>query len=222
VTIPGGSNSTTVTITGTDAGFTTANQDVIVGDNERPYQYQRNPLDVDASGGVFALDALKIINIINEIGVGDAATIMASYTGPVIYPDTNGDNFITAADVLDVINFLNQPAPPVGGRGRSGRSPVLGSSANQPASCRFGGPGDRGRKRPPQDGRRCPEQQAAPTGTTPSTTWPRNKSNGGRNRRLRLIPLSSWERAGARAFGIGLCLRQGEEVSDTEKLGIHG
>jgi hypothetical protein len=101
-----------VTITGSAAGFTPASGNIIVGDNERPFQNQRNPLDVDASGGVFALDALKIINIINEIGVGDAAVIMASYSGPPIFPDTNGDNFITANDVLLVINFLNIPPPP--------------------------------------------------------------------------------------------------------------
>lgn len=107
-----GDGPQTVTITGTAAGFATANGDILVGDNERPFQNQRNPLDVDVSGGVFALDALKIINVINEIGTGDAATIMASYSGPPIFPDTNGDNSITANDVLLVINFLNIPPPP--------------------------------------------------------------------------------------------------------------
>lgn len=107
-----GDGPQTVTITGTAAGFAAANGNILVGDNERPFQNQRNPLDVDASGGVFALDALKIINIINEIGVGDEATIMASYSGPPIFPDTNGDNFITANDVLLIINFLNLPPPP--------------------------------------------------------------------------------------------------------------
>jgi hypothetical protein len=134
VTIPGGSNSTvftvtavddavaigdgpqTVTITGSAAGFSNATQNITVGDDERPYQYQRNVLDVDVSGLVVPLDALKVVNLLNSIGAGPAAIVMASYSGPTIYPDTNGDNFITANDVLDVINFLNIQ-PPVGGEG---------------------------------------------------------------------------------------------------------
>jgi hypothetical protein len=130
VTIPGGQNSFTftisavddalldgpqnVTITGSAAGFSNGVATVIVGDNELPYQYQRNVLDVDASGGVFALDALKVINLLNGPGSGPAAIIMASYVGPPIFPDTNGDNFITANDALLVVNFLNLPPPPTG------------------------------------------------------------------------------------------------------------
>ncbi|MFN0018151.1 MAG: Ig-like domain-containing protein [Pirellulaceae bacterium] len=130
VTIPGGSSTfvftisavddalldgpQNVTITASAAGFSSGVGNAVVGDNELPYQNQRNVLDVDASGGVFALDALKVINVLNEIGTGLASVIMASYVGPTIYPDTNGDNSITANDVLLVVNFLNLPPPPAG------------------------------------------------------------------------------------------------------------
>lgn len=121
-----GDGPRTVAITGSASGFAGASANIIVGDNERPYQNQRNPLDVDASGGVFSIDALKIINVINEIGIGDAATIMASYSGSQIFPDTNGDNFISPNDVLLIINYLNAPPPPpAGGEGEAEDFPVL-------------------------------------------------------------------------------------------------
>ncbi len=125
-----GDGPQTVTISGTAASFTPATADIIVGDNERPYQNQRNILDVDVSGAVVALDSLKIINLLNGIGSGDAATIMASYVGPPIFPDTNGDNSITPNDVLLVINYLNIQPPPGGeGEGEARTARVLSPAA---------------------------------------------------------------------------------------------
>lgn len=122
-----GDGPQTVTITGSAASFTPATRDITVGDNERPYQNQRNVLDVDVSGQVVPLDSLKVVNLLNGIGAGPATTVMASYSGPPIFPDTNGDNFITANDVLNVINFLNLPIAP-GGEGE-GEAPAIFSPA---------------------------------------------------------------------------------------------
>ncbi|MCE9527153.1 MAG: hypothetical protein K8R36_13990, partial [Planctomycetales bacterium] len=65
-----------------------------------------------------------VINILNDIGSGPASVIMASYVGPTIYPDTNGDNSITPNDVLLIVNYLNS-LPPPGGEGEAAESVVF-------------------------------------------------------------------------------------------------
>src|SRR5690606_36540114 len=80
-------------------------------DNPPPPSHQ-NPdssLDVNADGFISPIDALLIINIINERAVsGSGATIpTSSLPPPPPYVDTDGNNLITPNDVLQVINYLN-------------------------------------------------------------------------------------------------------------------
>ena len=97
----------TVAISVSSAGYVGDAKNVLVADNERPYQNPRNNVDVDGTTFVTPLDALLIVNILNSLGRGPAATIMASYTGPAQFPDTNGDNQISPLDALLIINYLN-------------------------------------------------------------------------------------------------------------------
>jgi len=62
------------------------------------------PTDSTADGMVTALDALVVINYLNEFGSG---TIHGDVTGEY-FLDVNGDNTITALDALVVINRLNE------------------------------------------------------------------------------------------------------------------
>lgn len=95
------------TITAAAPGFSADAKEVLVADDERPYQNPREALDVNGDTFVSPLDALLIINVMNTFGMGEAAVIMAQYQGPAIFPDTTGDNFISPLDALLVINTLN-------------------------------------------------------------------------------------------------------------------
>jgi hypothetical protein len=80
-----------------------------------------NPYDVTADGLVSALDALVIINYLNQFATG---------TQPIpepdtFYPDINGDYVVSPLDVLWAINHLNLMTT---GEGEGG---LVGSSAAQ-------------------------------------------------------------------------------------------
>ncbi|MGE0758627.1 MAG: GEVED domain-containing protein [Pirellulaceae bacterium] len=71
----------------------------------------RNPnlgMDVDNSGHVVPLDALIIINELNRNGPHALPNPPTSPVPP--YLDANGDTFVTALDVLAVVNYLNSVA----------------------------------------------------------------------------------------------------------------
>jgi hypothetical protein len=111
------------TITVAAPGFSADAQEILVADDERPYQNPREALDVNGDTFVSPIDALLIINIMNSVGIGEAAVIMAQYQGPAQFPDTSGDNFISPLDALRVINRLNAPD------GESGEGESLSSAA---------------------------------------------------------------------------------------------
>jgi hypothetical protein len=71
-----------------------------------------NPLDSSGDGFVTPLDALVVINFLNQSGAG-ADPLSLRLTK---YLDTSGDGFISAIDALLVINRLNSPpsAAPAG------------------------------------------------------------------------------------------------------------
>ena len=127
----------TVTITASAAGHASVNKNLIVSDNETPFQNPRHPLDVTGDGFIVAGDVLAVINIINEIGTGAVGIIMPQYSGPPIFPDTSGDNVISALDALLVINYLNNPPPP-GGEGEfdafAASAPAVSVSAGSVSS----------------------------------------------------------------------------------------
>jgi hypothetical protein len=118
------------TVTGTiaDPNYTRAvaipSITVSVADDDAPFQNQNNPLDVNDSGIVSAIDALTIINYINVFGGATGNITLVKGQLPVpdptgggkgkgLFLDTSPDNMVSAGDVLAVINYLN--AHPTGG-----------------------------------------------------------------------------------------------------------
>jgi hypothetical protein len=85
-----------------------------------PWQNEANAADANADGSVAPVDALVIINYINEKG-----TIQLPVPPPtaiVFYYDTNGDGFVSPVDVLIIINLLN--ATPLAGEGEFSLPPL--------------------------------------------------------------------------------------------------
>lgn len=84
--------------------------------------------DVNDSGFVSPLDALQIINVLNQ--GGGSVSLQPPPAGLSLppYPDVNGDGFVTPIDALEVINALNRLS---GARGASGEEV---SSAYVPSS----------------------------------------------------------------------------------------
>ncbi|MEM9644458.1 MAG: dockerin type I domain-containing protein, partial [Planctomycetota bacterium] len=77
--------------------------------------------DVTADGFVTALDALRVINLLNRQSSGSTGGIPISELGftPPDYVDVNGDGSITALDALLVINRLNRQNNSFGGEGEA-------------------------------------------------------------------------------------------------------
>lgn len=78
--------------------------------NQSRYQ---NPIasmvtDVNADGAISALDALRIINLLNQRLTGSASSLPVDAIGspPPDYVDVSGDGFVSAFDALLVINAL--------------------------------------------------------------------------------------------------------------------
>ena len=59
----------------------------------------RSSIDVNADGGVSAVDALMVINSLNDSAEGESRSVLS---------DVNGDGQVTALDALQVINYLNE------------------------------------------------------------------------------------------------------------------
>ncbi len=99
----------TVQIDASAAGYESGTLDVTVLDDDRafPWQSPRNPLDVNDSGQVTAIDALLVINGLNSRMV--LTPELPDPFIPVAYVDVNGDGFLTPIDALLVINELNSP-----------------------------------------------------------------------------------------------------------------
>jgi hypothetical protein len=81
-----------------------------------PWHNAGSPLDVNGDGRVTPLDALLVINRLNQSGPGamEPLSINRSNAGsaepsfaPTYYPDVNGDRRVTPMDALLVINALN-------------------------------------------------------------------------------------------------------------------
>lgn len=71
------------------------------------WQNSALPLDVNRSGSVEPLDALILINDINQSGMRSLGARPADYRGPLL--DPNGDGNLGVMDVLLVINSFNFP-----------------------------------------------------------------------------------------------------------------
>ena len=70
------------------------------------WQNAVNRLDVNLSGMIEPLDALIVINYINEHGTGAMESKPVNYSGPLM--DVNGDGSMSPLDALLVINSLNR------------------------------------------------------------------------------------------------------------------
>ena len=57
------------------------------------------------------LDVLILINWINTKGSGTVPTSTPNPADSALFPDVNGDNFISPIDVLAVINYINGRPP---------------------------------------------------------------------------------------------------------------
>jgi hypothetical protein len=94
----------------TKVGVDFANRSSVVGSWRNP----NNPLDFDDNGGVFPLDALLIINELNQPVYRDPITgALPEPPAPIpAYFDVDGDGFVVPTDAILVINFLNSNQNP--------------------------------------------------------------------------------------------------------------
>ncbi len=91
---------------------------IVVLAHPLPWQNEANATDANADGSVSPVDALVIINYINEHGSGSLP--VPPPTAIVLYYDTNGDGSVSPVDVLMIINLLNSNLP-----GTEGENSVL-------------------------------------------------------------------------------------------------
>ena len=81
-----------------------------------PWQNHIQPCDADSDGLVKPLDVLLLINSINVQGSRRLVIPPVRPDVPPVYYDVTGDNYLTAQDVLVIVNYLNHP-PLVAGEG---------------------------------------------------------------------------------------------------------
>ena len=96
----------------------------------RPWRNGADPLNVDNVDGIVGLDALLVVNEINNRLFSDPVTGAILIPAPTaqfpFFLDTNGDGFITGIDALLIFNWLNtHPLPSPEGEGE------LSSSAQE-------------------------------------------------------------------------------------------
>lgn len=114
-----------VTNSATPPQQVSARFDLKVDPNPTPWRNPTKPLDVSNDGVVVPLDALVLINLLN-----DSTSNLLEDNGSLpearprvtslAYLDANGDGFCTPIDVLKIINFLNG----VGGESEFGKAPA--------------------------------------------------------------------------------------------------
>ncbi|MBC8352364.1 MAG: FG-GAP repeat protein [Planctomycetes bacterium] len=105
-----GSALVTVIVREPDGDSVTRTFLVSIGEDGEVWQNPTNARDVDDSGFVVPLDALIIINELNNPQFRDASgrlPLPPPAGSPPPYLDVNGDAHVTPLDVLIVINFLN-------------------------------------------------------------------------------------------------------------------
>lgn len=71
-----------------------------------PHQNRSNPMDVYGDGSASSADALLVINALNA--GGPRTELSATSKSPPPYCDVNGDDSLTATDVLEIVDFLQQ------------------------------------------------------------------------------------------------------------------
>ena len=91
----------------------TSGQALLLVQKVSPWQSAINKLFVDPDSDTTAIDVKLVIDELNEKNYSGAdgalpETLPPGYTGPLF--DTNGDGFLTAADAIPIINYLNDLA----------------------------------------------------------------------------------------------------------------
>jgi hypothetical protein len=105
--------------------------------SQKPWSNPVDPVDVDNSGDVSALDALIVINMLNS-PKGSHKLPPPTSARPIDYfYDTNGDGDVSPIDVLVVINHLNSRPLAQGGEGESVELVAQVPAAFPPASPEF-------------------------------------------------------------------------------------
>ncbi|QDS93136.1 Dockerin type I repeat protein [Roseimaritima multifibrata] len=90
--------------------FDVAEIEISVAAGESPFQNGSNPYDVNADGYVSPIDALGVINTLNQMSRSVAQGESFGSSVRKFFADVNGDSAITPIDALGVINFLNRQA----------------------------------------------------------------------------------------------------------------
>lgn len=89
-----------------------------------------NPFDVDGNGRIEPIDALRVLNVIAEYGMGEAPVLSDQIRH---FVDTSGDNQVQPLDALRVLNHLarrNTPLEPEG-EGVLAGAPVPGETDDE-------------------------------------------------------------------------------------------
>jgi hypothetical protein len=89
-------------------------------------------LDVDNDGSVTPLDALVIVNFLNQFG--NQSSFSEEARALNYFLDTNDDSTVAPLDVLLVINYLNTLGNLGGGEGEASAAPLHSNSANDSTS----------------------------------------------------------------------------------------
>jgi large repetitive protein len=99
----------------------------VLGINDPPHQNVANPADVSGDDLVSPLDALLVINVINNHGAG----AIPAGTPANLFIDVNADGLLTAGDALGVVNVLNSAS--VGAESGEGEDAVTLPLAVEPS-----------------------------------------------------------------------------------------
>ena len=106
--------------------------------NQPPFRNLGDALNVDGVGGIVGLDALLVVNEINNRLFSDPVTGTILIPAPTAqfpyFPDTSGDGFITAIDAPLIFNWLNaHPAPGPSGEGEAAGRATQDLAADDPS-----------------------------------------------------------------------------------------
>ncbi|MGV3483812.1 MAG: dockerin type I domain-containing protein [Planctomycetaceae bacterium] len=92
----------------TATGYVGVDRDLVLADDEPPlFQNQLDRFDVDNSGDILPLDALRVINALSRRRQDNTLEPATDDFGD-LFPDVNGDYLLTPLDALLIINELSR------------------------------------------------------------------------------------------------------------------
>jgi hypothetical protein len=102
---PGYIDVTLIAVSLRDGTVLTKSTRIHIIKDSTPYHNDQDPADVDGDGMITPIDALVIVNYINNHGPG---AIKPEGEGPVPNLDVDGDGMVTPIDILIIINLINE------------------------------------------------------------------------------------------------------------------